>query len=139
MKGAKRLGSNDGKMTRRRPDRLLLSSRERIDEDALTPTDYWVKQGYGMRPASYATEEEWLAERARYSLLALRDCVEINPEKHGGVPVLRGTRFTVAQLFAEIGDGRSLPEIASDFGIDEGLMRKLMESFSIYLDRPLAT
>jgi hypothetical protein len=31
--------------------------------------------------------DEWLAERAKYALTTLRDCVEINPNKHGGAPV----------------------------------------------------
>src|SRR5262245_60900557 len=84
------------------------------------------------------SEEEWLAERAKYALAVLRDCVEVHPDKRGGVPVLRGTRFTVAQLFAEIGEGRSLGEIASDFSLDLEVMKKLMEGFSIHLDRPLA-
>jgi uncharacterized protein (DUF433 family) len=83
-------------------------------------------------------EEEWLAERAKHSMLALRDCVEVGPGKRGGIPVLLGTRFTVAQLFAEIGEGRSLPEIAADFGLDLGLMQKLMEGLAIQLDRPLS-
>ncbi len=83
-------------------------------------------------------EEEWLAERARHSMTVLRECVEVSPGKQGGVPVLRGTRFTVAQLFAEIGEGRSLPEIAADFGLDLGLMKKLMEGLAIQLDRPLS-
>ena len=51
-------------------------------------------------PASTASEEEWLAERARYAILALRDSVDVNPDKHGGVPVLRGSRFTVILPYA---------------------------------------
>ena len=84
-------------------------------------------------------EAEWLVERAKYALLVIQDCVEVNPNKRGGVPVLRGTRFTVAQLFAEISEGRSLGDIAEDFEIDLVIMKKVMESFAIHFDRPFAT
>jgi uncharacterized protein (DUF433 family) len=89
-------------------------------------------------PAAAAsdTEAEWLAERTKHAILMIRDCVEVNPNKRGGVPVLKGTRFTVAQLFAELGEGRSLGEIAEDFELDPTMMKKLMESFAIQLDRP---
>jgi hypothetical protein len=40
---------------------------------------------------------EWLAERAREAVVTLRECVEVNPGKCRGVPVLRGTRLPVAQ------------------------------------------
>ncbi|HKI30582.1 MAG TPA: DUF433 domain-containing protein [Gemmataceae bacterium] len=84
------------------------------------------------------TEAEWLVERAKYALLVIQDCVEVNPNKRGGVPVLRGTRFTVAQLFAEISEGRSLGDIAEDFDIDLVIIKKVMESFAIHFDRPFA-
>jgi uncharacterized protein (DUF433 family) len=89
-------------------------------------------------PVPSIPEEEWLLERAKYALLTLRECVESNPDKHSGVPVLRGTRFTVAQLFAELAEGRSLLEIASDFSIEADLLKRLLEGFSAYLDQPLA-
>jgi uncharacterized protein (DUF433 family) len=81
--------------------------------------------------------EEWLAERTKYALVSLHDCVEVDPDKVGGVPVLRGTRFTVAQLFAEISEGRSLPDIAEGFRLDLEQLKKVMEGLSIHLDRPL--
>jgi uncharacterized protein (DUF433 family) len=92
-----------------------------------------------MMPASKVEFDEWLAERAKSSLLVLRDCVEVSPAKRGGVPVLRGTRFTIAQVFAEVAAGRSLAEIATDFDLDVELMKKLLESLSIQLDRPPPT
>jgi len=82
------------------------------------------------------TEEEWLAERAKHALLLLRESVEVNPGKHGGIPVLRGTRFTVSQLFAEMSEGRGIIDIAADFELDPDLLRKLLEGFSVHFDRP---
>jgi len=32
--------------------------------------------------------DEWLAERMVYASLKLRECVEVNPKRRGGIPVL---------------------------------------------------
>ena len=93
------------------------------------------------RPTS-ATEsgppshEEWLAERARSRLSMLRDCTEVNPKKCGGVPVLRGTRFSLAQVLAEIAEGRSVSEMAEDFELKPALIKEFLEGMAIVLDRP---
>ena len=39
-------------------------------------------------------------------------------DRLGGKPCIRGHRLSIAQLIAEVADGRSLKEIAKDFGID---------------------
>ena len=66
----------------------------------------------------------------------LHESVEVDPEKRGGVPVLRGTRLTLAQLLAEIADGRHVVEIASDFEIDLEMAKRFLEGLSLSLDRP---
>ena len=63
-------------------------------------------------------------------------CVEMNADKRGGVPVLRGTRFTVAQLFAELADGRSIVELAADFELEIEPIRELLQELANYFDRP---
>lgn len=85
------------------------------------------------------SHEEWLAERARYGLSMLRDCTEINPKKCGGVPVLRGTRFSLAQILAEIAEGRSVSELAEDFELEPALIKEFLEGMAIVLDRPFPT
>ena len=80
--------------------------------------------------------EEWLAERATYALAELRNCVETNPHKCGGVPVFKGTRFTLARFLAELADGRSVSSIASDFELDADLLEQFLRGLSICLDRP---
>lgn len=84
-----------------------------------------------------AAQEEWLAERARGAAMLLRNCVEVNANKRGGVPVLKGTRFTVAQLFAEIAEGRSAGEIAEDFDLELEMIKEVLHGFSIHLDQPM--
>jgi uncharacterized protein (DUF433 family) len=78
-----------------------------------------------------------VAERVRTSLRMLSECVEIDPAKRSGVPVLRGTRFTLAQLLAELAEGkRTVDQIAEDFDLDAATARASLEGLSIYLDHP---
>jgi uncharacterized protein (DUF433 family) len=80
--------------------------------------------------------EEWVAQRVSDALLILRDTVEIDPDKCGGVPVLRSTRLTVARLLAELADGRSVGAIAEDFELDPAIPEDLLRNLSQWLDRP---
>lgn len=82
--------------------------------------------------------EQWLAERTRQAALELHDCVEVDANKLGGVPVLKGTRISVAQILAEIGEGQSIQAVADDFGLDVAQVRKLVTGLAICIDRPLA-
>jgi uncharacterized protein (DUF433 family) len=76
------------------------------------------------------------ARRMHEAVVMLRNSVEINPQKHGGVPVLKGTRITIAQVIAELADDLSLSEIADDLGLDEMQLRCFLEGMAIHLDRP---
>ncbi len=80
--------------------------------------------------------DEWLAERMAYASQKLRECVEVNPKRRGGIPVLKGTRFTLGQLLGELADGRSLPCIAEDFELDLQILEQFLRGLSICLDRP---
>jgi uncharacterized protein (DUF433 family) len=83
------------------------------------------------------SQEEWLLQRARFAAGLLRNCVEVDPNKRGGIPVLLGTRFTVAQLFAEMAEGRSIQDIADDFDLELEGIKALLQGFSAQLDRPM--
>ena len=65
------------------------------------------------------------------------DCVEINPDKLGAVPVLKGTRISVAQVLAEIGEGQSVEAVADDFDLDVELEKRLVTGLAVCLDRPI--
>jgi uncharacterized protein (DUF433 family) len=78
--------------------------------------------------------ESWLAERARQALAMLRDTVEIDPDIMGGVPVLKGTRFPIPQLIAEIADGRSVDNLASTFSLDRNQIENFLHGLAIHLD-----
>lgn len=79
--------------------------------------------------------ESWIAERSAHALRELQECVEIDPAKRCGRPVLKGTRMSVAQLLAELGEGRSTFEVADDFGLDAALVNKFVSGLSVCLDR----
>ena len=81
--------------------------------------------------------EQWLAERTRHASRELTECIEVSAEKLGGVPVLKGTRISIAQILAEIGEGQSAEEVAADFDIDVGLVKKLVLGLAVCLDRPV--
>ena len=53
------------------------------------------------------------------------------------MPVLKGTRISIAQILAEIGEGQSAEEVAADFDIDVGLVKKLVLGLAVCLDRPV--
>ncbi len=78
-----------------------------------------------------------LAERTAWAAAILRECVEIDPTKRSGVPILRGTRFTVAQVFAELADGQSIDQIAESFDLDVETLKQLLHGFATNLDRPI--
>jgi uncharacterized protein (DUF433 family) len=81
---------------------------------------------------------QWLTERAQHASRELNDCVELNPEKLGGVPVLKGTRIAVAQVLAEMGEGQSAEQVAEDLDLDVSLVKRLVLGLAICLDRPVA-
>ena len=80
--------------------------------------------------------EEWLSERTLYASRELHDCVEFNPDKLGGVPVLKGTRMSLAQILAELAEGRSTAEVADDFELDAALVKRFVSGLAVGLDRP---
>jgi uncharacterized protein (DUF433 family) len=81
---------------------------------------------------------QWLTQRTQYATRELSDCVEWNAHKLGGAPVLKGTRISVAQILAELGEGQSAEEVAADFDLDVTLVKKLVQGLAVCLDRPVS-
>ncbi|MGH7140562.1 MAG: DUF433 domain-containing protein, partial [Pirellulales bacterium] len=82
--------------------------------------------------------EEEMAGRLSVAMRLLGNSVEIDPDVHSGLPVVRGTRVAVSRIFAEIADDYRLSEIADNFEIDHELLKNLVEGVSIRLDQPFA-
>lgn len=68
--------------------------------------------------------------------LLLADCIEVDPARRSGIPVLKGTRFKASQLLAQIAAGDSITEVIEDFELPEEIVRKFLQSLSMALDRP---
>jgi uncharacterized protein (DUF433 family) len=76
--------------------------------------------------------------RLTFAAHELKEVVEIDPARAGGVPVVAGTRITVARILAEIADGRTLAKLSRDFEIDKETISKIIHGLAIYLDRPMS-
>jgi uncharacterized protein (DUF433 family) len=100
-----------------------------------SPFSYWFESA-GVPKSRGLRHEQWVAERLRFAVRMLRETIEVNPQKRGGVPVLSGTRVPVAQILAEIADDASVSEIAAELDLDAECIRKLLEGIASYLDRP---
>jgi uncharacterized protein (DUF433 family) len=68
----------------------------------------------------------------------LHDVVQIDPRRAGGVPVLMGTRFTVAQTLAELAQTGGVQEVADNYDLDPRTIREMLTGLSLILMRPFA-
>ena len=80
--------------------------------------------------------EEWFAECIAWGHKALENAVEVDPKRRGGIPVLKGTRFTVGQTLAELAESAGVPEVAERFDLDEETIRELLAGLALLVERP---
>lgn len=74
---------------------------------------------------------------AARTTIDLKRCpsIEIDPNRHSGKPVLKGTRFPVAQILAELAEGDvTLKRVCEDFNQSEDTVRQAMVELSALLD-----
>jgi len=88
-------------------------------------------------PKATVRKEEWFIVRLTQAVITLRDNVEQDPSVMAGMPVLRGTRFPLSRLFAELADGLSINVIADDFDLDLNDLSQIMDGFALYFGRPI--
>jgi uncharacterized protein (DUF433 family) len=81
-------------------------------------------------------EDEWLEARKIVSALMLKECVAVSREIRSGVPVLRGTRISISQIFAELADSQCVIELSDEYDIDFESIKKLLDGLAIHFDRP---
>src|SRR6266568_885309 len=62
--------------------------------------------------------------------------VEVSMGRRGGVPVLRGTRVTVAEVLAEIADSSGVQEIADNFKLDAEQVKGVISALSLLVSQP---
>jgi len=80
--------------------------------------------------------EQWFSECVLWGDKALQNAVEIDPKRRGGIPVLKGTRFTVGQTLAELADSAGVPEVANRFDLNEETIRELLYGLALLAERP---
>jgi hypothetical protein len=68
-------------------------------------------EGHRVRSVPRATT--WYIECELYGRRVLEGSVDVDPERRGGVPLLKGTGFTVAQALAELAEGSGVSELAT--------------------------
>ena len=61
--------------------------------------------------------------------------VEIDADRRAGVPVLRGTRFKVSQVLAQIAAGDSVEDLAGELELDEQLVKQFLRELAMALDQ----
>lgn len=98
-------------------------------------SDDWMPS-VNLVPVRHLSKSGWLADRLRVGMRLLEDSIEFDPDKCGGIPLLRGTRVSIAQVFGEIADDVSLSELADDLDLDRVALEQVFRAFSIYLERP---
>jgi uncharacterized protein (DUF433 family) len=123
------------------PTELMLSELSKPDAQAAEPSttprgSHWAStyRGSALRGLSAATE--WYVQSQVHGLVALRNVVDVDPERRSGIPVLRGTRFTVAQVLAELAETEGVEELAENFDLDVHKIKDLLNGFSLLLNRP---
>lgn len=68
--------------------------------------------------------------------LLLAECIDVDPARRAGIPVLKGTRFKASQVLAQIAAGDSIEDLIEDLELPEEIVRNFLQSLSMALDRP---
>jgi uncharacterized protein (DUF433 family) len=113
-----------------------------VDSSALRAAEHmWPASCHALDPivlwadSSSATKTIKI-NRSIKALQQLNAYVDIDENRQGGTPVLRGTRFTISQLFSELAEGDSVEEIAENLDLDKDQLVGFLHAFSIAIDRP---
>ena len=78
--------------------------------------------------------EAWTAEHLRGQRHCSRDSIDIDPEKRGGVPMVKGTRVPVATILAELAEGATIGGVAADLDLDPEILRKMIQGIAGHFD-----
>jgi uncharacterized protein (DUF433 family) len=70
-------------------------------------------------------------------LLAQIPEAETSPELRSGVPVLRGTRFPLSRVLAELADDSRISDLARDYDLEVSTLKGFLEGLARMFDRPV--
>jgi len=96
----------------------------------------WARQVATLRPTSQRALE-WYIECNFLGHEKLREVVQINPRRWGGVPVLKGSRFTVSQALAELAQSSAVTELAENYDLNAENIREMLNGLSLILMQPM--
>jgi uncharacterized protein (DUF433 family) len=114
--------------------RPTLFLEEGVPRQVFETSQAW--SGSFRRAARIQQRERLALERLAYAREALGQCVEFDPDRYGGAPVLAGTRFPVSQVLAELAEGASIGDLAEDMSLDRAKLSQVLSILSAFLDRP---
>lgn len=98
----------------------------------------WAKEGIrSVRAHQPLGGVEWCIECYLHGIRTLESVIEIDPGKRGGIPVLVGTRFTVAQVLAELAETQGVEEVAATYRLDAEAIRGLLDGMSLLMQKPM--
>jgi len=63
------------------------------------------------------------------------DLIEAKPGHFGGKPCLKGHRFTVAQILAELADGQNVYGLAAEFDLEAKELIQVLNDIAQAFDR----
>ena len=115
----------------------LVFNSQNISFERVFPED-WIRRK-PPKGVHIADLDESILDRLRAALRMLSLSVDVDPDIRSGVPVLKGTRFPVSHLLAELADDQDVSEIADAWDLDSEVIKKVLRGLSISLDRPFAT
>ena|ERR1700733_10220976 len=136
------------------PDQILIQKDESADvvaSMATTPIREWKRslQAAGTPYDVHFYPHHFLANQSKnpslevllsirltHAVSLLKDSVETDIDRLGGIPVLAGTRFSVAQILAELADDTTVSKLAKNFKLDAEMIRSFLRGIAIELDRP---
>jgi len=91
---------------------------------------------YGVDHGRSFSSDTLISMRLTYAAHELNSVVDITPDKAGGAPVLKGTRFKVAQILAELAQDHSISYLDREYGLNRKSLTDLLDSLAMLMDRP---
>ena len=95
----------------------------------------WEEPPAPARLKSGSVTAEWYIECQLYGWLMLEQQIEIDHDRRGGVPLLRGTGFTVAHIFDERAESVAVVEVVDNFDLQVEQIRDILNGFSLIMQR----
>ena len=83
------------------------------------------------------TEEERFAQRIAHAVSLLKESIDVDKARMGGIPCLKNTRVSAAQILAQIAEGDSVDDLVDDMEIDREILLAFLNGLSIALNRPV--